>query len=113
MRDAGCEIRDARYEIRDADRADPVTLSEQIERARGGDAAAFGELTRRYQNLVFGCALSLLGDFQMAEDVTQEAFVTAYFNIAQLRDPGAFAAWLRQLVRSRAHRVLRQRCLQC
>src|SRR5205823_4230434 len=66
-----------------------------------------------YQNLAFGCALSLLGDFHLAEDVTQEAFVTAYFNLAQLRDPAAFPGWLRQLVRSCAHRLLRQQHLQC
>src|SRR5947207_14587090 len=88
-----------------------VMLSEQIERVRGGDAAAFAELTRRYQNLAFGCALSLLGDFHLAEDVTQEAFVTAYFNLDQLRDGDAFPGWLRRIVRSRALRLLRQQHL--
>src|SRR5438876_11477368 len=92
---------------------EPVTLSEQIERVRSGDAAAFEELTRRFRNLAFGCALSILGDFHLAEDVAQEAFVAAYFNLGQLRDADAFPGWLRQLVRSRAHRLLRRRCLEC
>ena len=38
---------------------------------------AFGELVQRFQDMAFGYAYSVLGDFHLAEDAAQEAFVTA------------------------------------
>jgi DNA-directed RNA polymerase specialized sigma24 family protein len=40
----------------------------------GGNVRAFVELTKHFQHFAFGSALSLLHDFQLAEDVVQEAF---------------------------------------
>src|SRR5262245_46440823 len=54
-----------------------------IATATASDAAvkekhrAFGEIVRRYQDLAFGCAYAVLGDFQLAQDAAQEAFVAA------------------------------------
>ena len=42
-----------------------------VRRAREGDTAAFGEIIRRYQNLVFAAALQILRDRALAEDVTK------------------------------------------
>src|SRR5919108_136201 len=53
----------------------PVMTKTLIEKAQHGDAAAFTELTRRYRNLAFGYALSILHDFHLAEDAAQEAFI--------------------------------------
>ena len=48
-----------------------------VRRAGNGDVRAFVELTQRFQHFAFGSALTLLQDFQRAEDVLQEAFVAA------------------------------------
>jgi RNA polymerase sigma factor (sigma-70 family) len=89
-----------------------VELTEQVERAQAGDIAAFTELTRRYQNLAFGYALTLLNDFHLAQDAVQEAFIAAYFHLGALQDAEAFPGWLRGIVRHRCHRILRKRHFQ-
>ncbi len=68
---------------------------------------AFGELVQRFQDMAFGYAYSVLGDFHLAEDAAQEAFVTTYQQLDKLRDPSAFAGWLRQIVRTACNRLLR------
>jgi RNA polymerase sigma-70 factor (ECF subfamily) len=67
---------------------------ELIERARGGDRDAFGEVARLYAPLVTGALLARLGRFQEAEDLVQETFVRALQQIGTLRDPDRVGAWL-------------------
>jgi len=64
---------------------------------RGGDRDAYGALVTRYQGHVYGLAYSLVGKWTDAQDVAQETFIRAYFNLGQLREPGRFAAWLRRV----------------
>jgi RNA polymerase sigma factor (sigma-70 family) len=85
-----------------------MELTTLIRRARAADLDAFTELTRRYQNLAFGYAFALLGDFHLAQDATQEAFIAAYFGLGQLHEPAAFPGWLRGIVRHQCHRILRK-----
>src|SRR4029453_13133184 len=44
----------------------------------GGDVKAAAVFVRRYQRRVFGLALTIVGDSQMAEDVAQETFLRAW-----------------------------------
>ncbi len=85
---------------------DLVTL---IGRARERDLEAFAEITRRFQHMAYGYALSILRDLGQAEDVVQEAFVAAWFGLARLEDSAAFPGWIRGIVRHQAHRVLRRK----
>jgi len=48
-----------------------------VRKAKGGDTAAFAVMIRRYKNLVYATAFQILKDPALAEDVAQEAFVTA------------------------------------
>ena len=72
-----------------------------------GDRAAYGELVARYQGHVYGLAYSLLGDWAEAQDIAQEAFIRAYSNLDQLRQPARFAGWLRRVAFSVAMDWLR------
>jgi RNA polymerase sigma factor (sigma-70 family) len=83
-----------------------------VRKARGGDVRAFVDLTRRFQHFAFGSALSLVHDFQQAEDVVQEAFVAAWKALPTLTEPAAFPGWLRGIVRHHAFRVIRRKRLQ-
>jgi RNA polymerase sigma factor (sigma-70 family) len=83
-----------------------------VRQAKGGNLDAFEQVTRRFQHMAFGYALSLVRDFEDAKDVVQEAFVAAWFALPTLVDPAAFPAWLRAIVRHQAHRVLRRRHLE-
>jgi predicted RNA polymerase sigma factor len=70
--------------------------------------AAFGSLVKQFQRLAYRCACKLLNDPRLAEDITQEAFITAYQKLHQLRDPGAFPGWLCQITRTQCHRWQRR-----
>src|SRR5437899_2211961 len=85
-----------------------MDLEALVNQARGGDVRAFVELTRRFQHAAYGSALTLVRDFQAAEDVVQEAFVAAWAGLPNLAEPAAFPGWLRGIVRHQAFRVLRK-----
>ncbi len=70
-------------------------------------AAAFGEIVKRLQDMAVGYAYTRLGDFQLAEDAAQHAFVEAWRTLHGLREHGAFAAWLRRLVVGACGRLTR------
>lgn len=69
---------------------------------------AFDHLVRDFQGMVYSVAYNRLSDSQLAEDAAQEAFLTAYKSIMQLKDVSAFPAWLKQIALSKADRVLRR-----
>jgi RNA polymerase sigma factor (sigma-70 family) len=86
--------------------------NELVHRASQGDVAAFVDLTRRFQHAAHGSALALVHDFQLAEDIVQEAFLAAWSGLPTLADPDAFPGWLRGIVRHHAFRVLRRRQME-
>jgi len=73
--------------------------------------AAFGQLVQRFQDMVYGCAYAILGDFHLAQDAAQEAFLTAYRELPKLRQPKAFPGWLRRIVISQCRRITRRKRL--
>ena len=73
------------------------TDGQLVERVRSGDREAFGGLIDRYRDMIYGLGYHLTGDFEAARDLAQEAFIQAYLRLAQLRDPGKFPGWLRQI----------------
>ncbi len=80
-----------------------------VSRAQAGDLDAYAEVVLRFQDMAYGYSYSLLGDFHQAEDAAQEAFIEAYRNLGQLRDPAAFPGWFRRVVFSRCQRILRRK----
>jgi len=62
--------------------------------AQAGDARAFGDLVDRHRRSVFRAALAAVGSAAEAEDVAQEAFVTAFQKLATFRGEAAFKTWL-------------------
>ncbi len=70
---------------------DDVTLIRQI---LDGDEIAFAELVKKYQKQVQVLAWRKIGDFHIAEDITQDAFLKVYQRLHTLRDPNLFSGWL-------------------
>ncbi len=70
---------------------------------------AFGELVERFRDMACGYAYSVLGDFHLAEDAAQDAFVVAYRNLQQLRYPEAFPGWFRRIVSSACGQISRRK----
>lgn len=76
--------------------------------AQQGDLDAFNHLVTDYQGLAFNLAFRLLSDDSAAEDVTQDAFISAYRNIRSFRG-GSFKAWLLRIVTNGSYDELRRR----
>ena len=68
-----------------------------IQRARRGDAEAFGELVLRYQTSVFNVSYRLLHERAEAEDMTQETFLRARERFKLFDDERAFGPWIRRV----------------
>ncbi|HLF73913.1 MAG TPA: sigma-70 family RNA polymerase sigma factor [Anaerolineales bacterium] len=78
-----------------------------IQDAQAGNLDAFNALVLHYQDSVFNTALRILGDDDLAADVTQEAFLSAFRSIASFRG-GSFKAWLMRTVTNACYDELRR-----
>jgi RNA polymerase sigma-70 factor, ECF subfamily len=74
-----------------------------VGRARSGDAAAFEALVRKYMRAGYAVALARVGEPADAEDVCQDAWITALQRLEECRQPERFGAWFLTIVRNRAH----------
>lgn len=85
-----------------------------VRRAQAGDTAAFGELVERHRRSVFRAAVAALGSAAEADDVAQEAFVTAFRKLDGFRGEASFKTWLLAIAWRKAldHRQSLTRWLQ-
>jgi RNA polymerase sigma-70 factor (ECF subfamily) len=65
-----------------------------VERARGGDRAAFEELVRRHADRLYAVVLRFVADGNEAQEVTQEAFLRAWRGIGRFEGRSRFFTWL-------------------
>jgi RNA polymerase sigma-70 factor (ECF subfamily) len=79
-----------------------VTDQELVERARGGEAAAFEELVGRHHRAALRAALAALGSTDDADDVAQEAWIAAHARLGDFRHEASFRTWLLTIVWNKA-----------
>jgi len=77
---------------------DPIQRRDLIllERAREGDLSSFNDLVTLYQDQLFALVVRMVPDRDQASDVTQEAFFSAYRNLAGFRG-GSVKSWLNRI----------------
>jgi RNA polymerase sigma-70 factor (ECF subfamily) len=80
-----------------------------IDLARQGDTAAFGRLVERYERPVYRTVYRMLRDGDEAREITQEAMVRAWENLARFRGDSPFAGWLSRIAIYLALNRLRER----
>ena len=80
-----------------------------LTRAGAGDEAAFADLVREHQAMVFGIALHSLGDRHQAEDLAQEVFLQLYRKIGEIESPSHLVHWLRRVTSNRCIDAVRKR----
>lgn len=79
-----------------------------VEVALDGDLDAFNRLVEFHQDHLFGVAFRVVGDREAAADAVQEAFLSAYRNLARFRGD-SFRSWLTRITVNAATDVLRTR----
>lgn len=77
--------------------ADPL-----LDRARGGDRAAFDQLVRLYWPRIFALALQISGHREDAEDIAQETFLRAHRGLRAFEGRSSFQTWLYRIALNRA-----------
>ena len=81
-----------------------------IDAVRNGDTERYRELVERHERAVYAVAWCRLGDQDMAEEATQEAFIKAFRQLPLLGQGGKFAAWITAIARNAAINIgLRRR----
>jgi len=78
-----------------------------VEQCQAGDASAFDELVRRYQDRVYNTVYRYLGNHEDALDVAQEVFVRAYRAIDTFRGHAQVYTWLYSIAANLARNRLR------
>ena len=68
-----------------------------IERARQGEADAFGPIVTAYQRKVFNFIMGMTHDPTMADELTQEVFIKAWTALPRFRGESQFQTWLFQI----------------
>ena len=83
-----------------------------IQRVLAGDDTAFSVLVRKYQKPVHALAWRKVGDFHVAEEITQDTFLKAYQKLAMLKEPQRFLSWLYVIATNHCKAWLRKKRLR-
>jgi RNA polymerase sigma factor (sigma-70 family) len=87
-------------------------LTRLLAQVKLGDKHAYEPVVKNFQDMAVAYGYAMLGDWQLAEDAAQEAFIAAYCELPALRDPRAFPGWFRRIVIKHIDRIRRTRS-QC
>jgi len=82
---------------------------ELIQQVLAGDENAFAELVKKYQKPVHALAWRKIGDFHIAEEITQDTFLKVYQRLHTLKDPSQFSGWLYVIATRRCYAWLRKK----
>src|ERR687893_1631930 len=85
------------------------STEELVARVRGGDEEAFRLIFDRYARPLLSFIYDMVGERELAEDLTQETFVRAYKGLAGLRDEARLSTWLFSIAKNVARESLRTR----
>ena len=67
---------------------------ELINNTLSGDDTAFNSLVQKHQKNIHAIAWQKIGDYHIAEEITQDVFLQAYHKLSTLKDPNKFDRWL-------------------
>ncbi|UII20646.1 RNA polymerase sigma factor [Fulvivirga ligni] len=83
-----------------------------IERCRNGNRKAYSELYQLYAKAMFNVCLRMVKDRNDAEDVLQDAFVSAFKNLTSYKGDSTFGAWLKRIVINKSINFLQKKRLE-
>ena len=77
-----------------------------IELVKKGDKKAYNTLVLKYQDRLVYSVYKFLKDFELAQDIAQEAFIKAYKNIEKFRGDSQFYTWIYRIAINTAKNVV-------
>lgn len=80
-----------------------------VDRCKSGDHRAQYELYKLYAKAMFNVSMRITNDYAEAEDVLQEAFVSAFRNLQSYKGEASFGSWLKKIVINAAINAVRKR----
>lgn len=75
---------------------------ELIARSLRGDTQAYGELVDRYKNAVYRHSFAIVRREDVAEDIAQETFITAFYKLAHYKNQYRLSTWLFKISTNKA-----------
>src|SRR5712675_2050284 len=94
--------------LRQATKNTDSSDSELVIQSLAGDRDAFDRIVTRYQTLLCSLAYSATGSLSQSEDLAQETFITAWKQLADLREPEKLRSWLCRISRNLTYDALRK-----
>ena len=82
---------------------------ELVHNILAGDENAFVDLVEKYQKQVHALAWRKIGDFHIAEEITQDTFLKVYQKLKTLKDPNQFSGWLYVIATNQCRAWLRKK----
>jgi RNA polymerase sigma factor (sigma-70 family) len=86
-----------------------TTLNSLVFAAKQGDLDAFESIVIRVQDMAYGLAYARLGDYHLARDAAQMAFISAWTQLGSLKNEGSFLGWFRRIVITQCNRLTRRK----
>lgn len=82
---------------------------ELVKKSKGGDKQAFTELYDRYSGRILSYLYRYVGNYQVAEDLVIETFLSAYNNLSSYEERGLFSSWLFRIATNLAKMEFRKK----
>ena len=82
--------------------SEAISDAECVRKLQRGETDAFETLIRRHQKTIFNLAYRMLGDYDEAAEISQEAFLSAYRAIGNFRGEANFSTWLYRIALNHA-----------
>lgn len=80
-----------------------------VRRAQSGDAAAYDQLMRKYQERVYATVYHMTSNHEDANDLTQETFIKAFRVISSFKGDSSFYTWVYRIAVNKTINFLKQR----
>lgn len=89
--------------------SDNIKDADLVRQVLDKNREAYGVLFERYKGLVYRRCLMMLGNCDMALDVLQDSFLTAYRNLDRLKNPEKFSSWVAGIARNQCLNMRRKK----
>ena len=87
----------------------PVHDSALVRRAQDGDAGAYDELIRRYQERIYATVYHMTSNHEDANDLTQETFIKGFQALKSFKGDSSFYTWVYRIAVNKTINFLKQR----